>query len=209
MTEPNITLICPVSGKRPMSQERMLDSLRDCGGAVKVRLEVDTKLEGAVAPLNRAAALECRDCDLIGFIGEDVVVRTCGWVGAVTDAWSEGARVIYPNDLCSTPALPTHVVMDSRIVGALGWMAPPCLRHCFADNFWRELGLRLGALRYLPDVIWEHFHPLAGKAEPDDCYRRVYSPEWLDHDYLAWSRYATVQLNRDLQLVRAALKATL
>ena len=119
----------------------------------------------------------------IGFCGDDHRPRTVGWDQAYLDALREmGTGIVYGNDLLQGEALPTQVAMTSDIIRALGYMAPPDLVHMYADNWWRELGRRAGCLRYLPDVIVEHMHPVAGKADWDEGHKRVNAPEMYDRD---------------------------
>jgi hypothetical protein len=65
---------------------------------------------------------------------------------------------------------------------------PGCF-HLFFDNFVKQLGLDLECLRYLPDVIIEHLHPVAGKAEMDAGYERVNAPKWYEADLLTLQKY--------------------
>jgi hypothetical protein len=51
------------------------------------------------------------------------------------------------------------------------------------------LGKDLNALRYIPEVVLEHLHPVAGKAEWDDQYREVNAPEVYSADKKALDDY--------------------
>jgi hypothetical protein len=46
---------------------------------------------------------------------------------------------------------------------------------------------------YLPDVIIEHLHPAAGKAEMDEGYARVNQPKWYEEDLLTLQKYLRSQ----------------
>jgi hypothetical protein len=110
----------------------------------------------------------------LGFMGDDHRPRTRGWDTTYLDTLSAvGTGIVYGNDLLQGRNLPTQCAMTADIVRALGYMAPPALRHMYVDNFWLELGRAADCIRYLPDVIVEHRHPVAGKAEWDEGYRRV------------------------------------
>lgn len=114
------------------------------------------------------------DVEAIGFMGDDHRPRTVGWdVEIIKVLRFLGKGVVYGNDLVQGPNLPTAVAMTANIPKALGYLVPDGLSHMFLDNFWRDLGNAIGALSYLPEVIIEHCHPLAGKAEWDDGYRAV------------------------------------
>lgn len=142
---------------------------------------------GMVAALNYAARVLADEYDALGFMGDDHLPRTAGWDAHVLGALnSPGPAVVYGDDLLQGEKLPTAAFMPSRLVRALGFMAPPVLRHLYADNFWLELGGRLGTLRYLPGVVIEHVHPAAGKAAMDERYAAVNAPDADAADRRAW-----------------------
>ncbi|WP_030248292.1 glycosyltransferase family 2 protein [Streptomyces sp. NRRL S-455] len=145
---------------------------------------------GMVAALNRAADLLAPQYGALGFMGDDHLPRTAGWdahvLGALRSPWPQ---IVYGNDLFQGERLPTAAFLPSRVVQALGYMAPPVLRHLYVDNFWLELGQQLGGLTYLPDVVIEHVHPAAGKTAMDAGYAAVNAPEADVADRLAWLEF--------------------
>lgn len=142
---------------------------------------------GMTRPLNYAAMRYAGLYDAVGFMGDDHLPRTPHWDSLVLDRLdSLSPRIVYGNDLLQGAALPTAVFMQSRMIRAMGFMAPRVLLHLYIDNFWKELGESLDGLVYLPDVIIEHLHPAAGKAEMDDRYRAVNAPETDRGDRDAW-----------------------
>jgi hypothetical protein len=127
-----------------------------------------------VTALNLVALTAARDTFAVGFMGDDHCPRTVGWDEQYLQALRElGTGIVYGNDLLQGQNLPTQCAMTSDIIRTLGYMAPPTLQHMYVDNAWLALGTELGRIRYLPDVVVEHLHPIAGKAEWDDGYRRV------------------------------------
>lgn len=145
---------------------------------------------GLCFPLNYAARRYADVYDNVGFMGDDHLPRTRGWDARVLDALdATEPRIVYGNDLLQGPALPTAVFMPSRIVKALGVMAPQVMRHLYLDNFWKHLGEQTGGLRYLDDVIIEHLHPVAGKAPWDERYAAVNASDRDTADRLAWEEY--------------------
>lgn len=119
----------------------------------------------------------------VGFMGDDHRPRTKGWDKAYIDALRElGTGLVYGNDLLQGERIPTQVAMTADIVRTLGYMAPPKLGHMYVDNAWLALGRALDRITYLPGVIIEHLHPLAGKGEWDEGYNRVNSPGQYDRD---------------------------
>lgn len=68
-----------------------------------------------------------------------------------------------------------------------------------------QLGNDLGCLSYLPDVIIEHLHPGAGKAEWDERYAAVNSPERNASDKAAFDRFLADTWPADLARLKEAL----
>ncbi len=93
--------------------------------------------------------------------------------------------------------------MSASIVAALGAMVPARVEHLFCDNAIRDLGQRAACLRHLPDVLIEHMHPVAGKAEMDDGYRAVNSTRRYVEDREAYRQWRTFGLAPQAELVRA------
>lgn len=144
----------------------------------------------------------------VGFMGDDHMPRTKGWdqryIEALDDIGPGG--MVFGNDMIQGPNLPTHIVMDRRLVDALGFMAPAALQHLYVDNFWFDLGHALGTLRYLPDVIVEHLHPIAGHAEWDTTYTDSNSDDRYRADEQAYSAYKATKFDVDVARVREALR---
>lgn len=110
----------------------------------------------------------------VGFMGDDHRPRTHGWDIRYLEALrSLGTGFVYGNDLLQGERMPTQVAMSTDIPNALGWMCPPQFEHLCVDVIWKDLGDGIGKITYLPDVIVEHMHPLAGKAYNDRNYRQV------------------------------------
>ena len=128
----------------------------------------------------------------VGFMGDDHRPRTKGWDARYLDELRQlGTGMVFGDDLVQHEALPTQVAMTADIVRTLGYMAPPALTHMYVDNAWLALGRELDRIRYLPDVVVEHLHPVAGTAEWDDGYRRVNAAGMYARDramYLRWLR---------------------
>lgn len=154
------------------------------------RLMIPTSSWGMCSALNYAAVRYAEIYEAVGFMGDDHLPRTRGWDDRILDALdSLEPRVVYGNDLLQGPNLPTAVFMQSRMIRAMDMMAPAVMRHLYLDNFWKALGERLSGLVYLPDVIIEHLHPIAGKAEWDERYRIVNDAERDTDDRREWLAY--------------------
>ena len=140
----------------------------------------------------------------VGFLGDDHRPRTVGWDEQYLTALRElGTGIVYGDDGLQGERLPTQCAMTADIVRALGWMAPPALRHMHVDDFWLDLGKAAGCIRYLPAVLVEHVHPAAGKAAMDDGYERVNAPEVYAADGQAYAAYRANEMPADVTKVRA------
>ena len=152
-------------------------------------VEVENNTRGMAYPLNVAAKKYANDYEFFSFIGDDHRLRTPDWDIALMRAIGNQSGLAYGNDLLQGENLPTAVMMAGAIVRALGGMVPPKLKHLYLDNFWKTLGNDLGNLSYLPGVIIEHLHPIAGKAEWDEGYRAVNANEIYAFDRLMFDAY--------------------
>jgi hypothetical protein len=157
-----------------------------------MRLLILPKPGSMVAALNSAALPFSGHHVGVGFMGDDHRPRTVGWDEKVVAALTElGTGIVSGPDGFRRDQLPTWCAMTSDIVRTLGYMAPPSLHHMYVDNAWQTLGTALGKYRYLPDVLVEHMHPLAGKSADDEGYQRVNSAGVYARDeaaYVAWVR---------------------
>ena len=118
--------------------------------------------------------------------------------------WDTG--LVYGNDLLQGQNLPTQVAMTTDIVQILGYMVPPSIRHLYVDNFWLQLGRKLGRLKYLDGVIVEHMHPGAQKADWDEGYTRVNEQGMWDADKKAYRKYMAARFQTDLAKLRPLLR---
>jgi hypothetical protein len=128
----------------------------------------------------------------LGFMGDDHRPRTPGWDSRYVEALDAmgGIGVVYGDDTVQGPNIPTQCAMSSAIPKALGYFCPPGFRHLYLDNVWKLWGESIGRLKYLPNVIVEHLHPVAGKAEWDQHYRDRNAPAVTEHDHAAWRAYS-------------------
>lgn len=141
--------------------------------------------------------------DVIGFMGDDHLPRTAQWdleIGSVFKHYGSG--VVYGNDLIQGPNLPTAVFMTADIIKTLGYMVPPGLTHMYLDNTWKTWGEGMGRLHYMPHVIIEHLHPIAGKAEWDDRYVEVNAGHQYAADEAAYKNYLASRVTYDLNKLR-------
>jgi hypothetical protein len=171
-------------------RDRYLLAAAEWPGLADVRITPSRNMVEALNDAARQVAAE--GYYAIAFMGDDHRPRTKGWDSRyLAELRRMGTGLVYGNDLVQGEQLPTQVAMTADIVRVLGWMAPPVLRHMYVDNFWRDLGVHAGCIRYLDDVVVEHLHPVAGTAEIDEGYKRVNADEVYSADqaaYLAFGR---------------------
>lgn len=140
----------------------------------------------------------------IGFMGDDHVPRTVGWDRILTgELQAHEPCIVYGDDLMQGRNLPTAVFMNSSIVAALGYMVPPGFKHLYLDNVWRDWGQGIKALRYVPEVVIEHLHPQAGKAEWDEGYVEVNGGATWEHDCEQYRLYCDGPMANDLAKLQA------
>lgn len=124
----------------------------------------------------------------IGFMGDDHRPRTPGWRERVEQTLAAYPGVCYGNDLLQGARLATSVFVSTPVLERLGYMVPPNMWHLYLDDFWMELG-RATHLTYMADVVIEHVHPFAGKAEMDEGYVFNNSHETEQHDKAEYERF--------------------
>lgn len=156
-----------------------------------------------VPKLNAAALAAVDSYGIIGFAGDDHRPRTGHWADAYLDALDElGTGVVSCPDGYRPDDLPTQWAMTSDLVRTLGGMVPAPVAHLFCDDAIRELAKAADCYRYLPDVLIEHMHPVAGKADRDEQYDRVNGREQYRGDRLAYREWRTHELAQDVRRVR-------
>lgn len=159
-----------------------------------------------VPTLNKVAVERAPHHFAVGFLGDDHRPRSLGFDAHYLAALRTlGTGFVYGNDLLAGERLPTQVAMTSDIVQTLGYMAPPTLIHTWADNAWHDLGHAIDRIRYLPDVVVEHMHPLAGKASQDDGYVEVNAPDAFERDRQAFAHWYEHDMPADVAKLRALL----
>jgi hypothetical protein len=195
------TLLCFVVDEDDPTR---LEYMAITGPSVGIAL---TPSHNMVQALNFASVTLAKDDSApfaFGFMGDDHRPRTLGWDAKYLDTLrSMGTGIVYGDDLFQGEQLPTQAAMTTDIIQALGYMAPPDLVHMYVDNFWRDLGRAVGCLRYLPDVVVEHMHPVAGKADWDEGHARVNDQSVYAADAKTYHTYRGTEFLADVAKVQA------
>jgi hypothetical protein len=152
--------------------------------------------------LNRVMPVAAEEAPVVAFMGDDHRPRTVAWDQLyINNLRDMGTGVVYGNDLYQGENIPTQVAMTSNIVKATGYFVPPGAKHLYLDNMWADIG-RATSLRYLPDVVVEHMHPCAGKAEWDDGYASNNSVETYSEDAIVYNEWKQNDLPRWVEQIR-------
>ena len=151
---------------------------------------VERQGKGMARPLNFTARHLQDKYRHFCFLGDDHRPRTKNWDTHFINSLDElGTGLVYGNDLFQGARLPTAIAMTGDIVKALNGMVPPNMIHLYLDNFWLKLGQDLNAIEYQADIIIEHLHPAAGKADWDEGYKAVNAEEVYSADAKAFHEY--------------------
>jgi len=146
-----------------------------------------------VPKLNEAATLYAehyREVFALGFAGDDHLPRTRGWARRYIDILRvPGAGVVSSPDGYRPDDLPTQWAMRADVVRALGEMVPAPVEHLYCDDVIRDVAAGAGCYDYLLDLLIEHMHPVAGKANRDDQYDRVNSRRQYRGDRAAYRHW--------------------
>ena len=219
-------VIIPTRG-RPENAERAVKYLKEHSKVSDIVLGLDEddehnypRLDGVmyevgpreymIATLNKIAMKYVDDYLFFTFLGDDNIVTTDGWdVAMSVTLGKHGYGIAYGNDMLQEDKLPTSIMITTNIVKALGFMAPPQLKHLYADNFWQALGRGLGSYYYFPSVYWEHLHFINGKAGKDIIYIEANSKERYEKDRKSFEKYMKKHYVNDVLRVKEALGVNL
>lgn len=196
-------LIFVVDYDDPRKQDYL--DLVPLGAEVHLAPEYMPKVRGMGPVLNYAAGKQWDNFSHLGFMGDDHIPRTTGWDEILCRELEGKPGVAYGNDLHQRGNLPTAAVISSFIVRTLGYMSAPNLEHLYIDNFWLELG-KATHLAYRDDIIIEHLHPDAGKAQRDEGYAMSTSYEQANADAGRFQEFMTRSWPNDLARLTAILE---
>lgn len=140
----------------------------------------------------------------LGFAGDDHLPRTIDWAKSYL-ANLRGLRsgMVYSDDGYQGENLSSEWAMTSDVVRAWGRMVPAPVEHMYSDVSLLEAMREAGAVRYLDEIRIEHMHPIVGKAENDDQYRRVNHRDQMGKDRRIYERWQTKAKAEDVAAVRA------
>lgn len=212
----DLLVIIPTRG-RPQAVPALVQAWDDTGATADLLFAVDTddpelsgykaeaaKLKGdgrfrfvfgkrlrLCGTLNQQAVKAAKRYRFLAFMGDDHRPRPAAmpWDARIRECLSGGPGIVYGNDLLQGEAMATAVAMTSDIVATLGYMAPNVLTHLCLDLVWVDWGKGMGRITYLDDMVIEHLHPAASKADLDQVYEECNSPEQVSADSAAYYDY--------------------
>jgi hypothetical protein len=161
--------------------------------------------QGLTAWTNELASYYTATIPYLASLGDDMVPVTPGWDRLLIEAQQKlGGGFTYPDDKRRND-IPEAVVIDTRIVRALGWMCQPALSHWFIDSVWRDLGVQTGRLTYCSHVVVEHRHPnVKGSGTlPDSTYSDAAAG--FSVDMAAYQKWRLKGMRADAERVRECL----
>lgn len=148
------------------------------------------------------------DRDILGWMADDSRIKTYGWDKFVTNAFDKGALMVQTNDLhMGEERAQANFFMRADVVKALGWFALPTSKHLYVDSAWTTLGKASGTLKYLPDVIIEHAHPVVDKGVWDQQYLDTHVEIRYAEDRAAFESWQHNNLPEDVVKVRSCLNS--
>ena len=205
---PKISLLLPTRG-RPHLIRRLFDSLARCTDRLEdleIILYLDDddetgqeisddrfsliKIIGPHLSMGayNTVCLGRASGDFIMLMNDDVIVRTSAWDRMVSELGTtnpDGIFLAYPNDLHIGKRMCTFPILPKKSCELLLRPYPEEYKSYFIDWHVFDIFKRLRAMGhvrifYLEDVVFEHCHHMAGKAELDATYRAkdYYQDDW-------------------------------
>jgi len=170
-------------------------------GKDDLKLIVSEKRERFGPTLNRISVSICDDYDYLAWMGDDHLPITKHWDQRYREELDNGAGIVYGNDLIMGQSIATQLAFTPDIVRALGRALPEDFIHLYIDNYFMVLGDQIGGSVYLEDVIVQHLHPVAGRAEEDLTYREANSKENWSNDKRVFEEYIIHELPNDIEKI--------
>ncbi len=116
--------------------------------------------------------------NILFLCNDDVVVKTNKWDSIIynsVESYTDDVYLLYPNDLHKGERLCTFPVFSKQLFLNFPGIMPKFYKGAFIDThifdiFQQLSGLGENRIKYLPNVIFEHFHFLTGKSVIDSTY---------------------------------------
>ena len=109
--------------------------------------------------------------DIIMQCGDDVEFKTKNWDKIIIEEfmkYDDKIVLLYGDDLLQHERLATHSFVHKKWIEISGFWLPPYFVSDYTDTWLNEVATNINRKVYLPNVITEHHHFTAGKAEIDE-----------------------------------------
>ena len=210
MSSDLISVLAPSRG-RPKALQQMVDSVYETGSNVEVLAYVDDDdMDYPVDNVTvvRGPRINLSDCwnrlaekakgDILHMGSDDIRFRTPHWDEMVRQAFKvfpDRIVFVYGDDGIHDRRMGTHGFISREWYQTVGRFTPPQFPCDYADTWLNEVAQTIGRAMYIPGMLIEHLHPIAGKASWDQTHQ----------ERLARGREANVgELYKSLADVRAA-----
>lgn len=102
------------------------------------------------------------EMDWVGILSDDMTPETPEWDIKLISRIS-GYNIVAANDGWQAPKRLAACVYSREILSAVGYFAPPGMKHLFFDDVWEKIGADTGCILYAGDVMLRHNHQVFGK----------------------------------------------
>lgn len=126
------------------------------------------------AKWNRLAS-RCKG-DIIILACDDVIFESAGWDEVLRSVWPDDGIAVMFSDTRSGQKFCEFPVISRKMMQALSYAAYPKLTHGGADNWWTDIGTKLGRLYYL-GAVWRFRHAHYETSAVHDRSKRRSDPE--------------------------------
>lgn len=124
-----------------------------------------------------------------GLLADDAVPVTRGWDWKLIEAAGSDGLACCWDGINNGTNLGSSPCIGGDWVRQMGWIIYPGLQRIYGDNILYELATKRGKLKYLQDVIVEHWHFSTGKSPMDETYRKTGS----DSDLMIYESWKAAQ----------------
>jgi hypothetical protein len=136
----------------------------------------------------------------VGFIGDDILFKTKWESEFISFLSSRKFALAFANENSEyAGALAAHPFITSNMIKAVGFFGCPAVTHQYFDNYWHEMALTVGEVKYFENIIMEHRHPMMFKDIKDKLYDKIESQfEVNRHNYAV---YKQVEMLNDVKKI--------
>jgi hypothetical protein len=140
--------------------------------------------------------------------GDDIIFRTPAWdatVYSVLARYPDKIVFVYGRDGLHAPDFGTHGFVHRRWYETLGYFTPPYFSSDYGDTWLNDLAKRVGRHVHVTEILTEHMHPVAGKADWDQTHQERLARRTRDNVASIWAR-TTPEREADARKLQAAIE---